>query len=382
MRILHLCLACYYVDGYNYQENVLPRINKQDGHEVLIIASTETFIENTKLGYVQSREYYTDSNIKIIRLPYVNLGPKCVSAKIRAYHKLYDHILAFRPDVIMSHDLCFFSVLDVIKYMKMHPWVKFYADTHTASYNSGLSWLSLHVLHRLYYKSLIQKALPYLKKYFYIGESEKKFSIENYKVPTSLMEYFPLGGMLWKTERYEGIRNVRRKELHIRDDELLFLHSGKMDIRKKTEELVTSFSSVPELNARLIIIGSIPEENRSLYELIKKDKRIEYLGWKNASELQEYLCAADLYCQPGSVSATLQNAICCRCAILSYPHEGYTSHLDFGQFLWVKNQKEIVEQFRNILIKRIDLYDLQEKSLQCAIEILDYRKIAAKLYGP
>lgn len=380
MRILHLCLANYYIDGYNYNENVLPRINKQDGHEVLIIASTETFVENTKLGYVHPGEYYTDSNIKIIRLPYVSLGSKYMSAKIRAYHKLYDNIAIFKPDIIMSHDLCFLSVLDVIKYLKRHPEVNFYADTHTARYNSGLNWLSLYVLHRLFYKSLIQRALPYLKKYFYIGESEKKFSIENYKVPESLMEYFPLGGMIFADEHYENIREKRRKELHIEDDELLLLHSGKMDVRKKTAELVNAFSSTLELKARLVIIGSIPEENRSLYELIESDSRIEYLGWKNAFELQEYLCAADLYCQPGSVSATLQNAICCRCAILSYPYEEYTSHLDFGQFLWASNQKEIIAQFRKILFKRISLHSLGEKASQCAAEVLDYRKIAAKLY--
>ena len=42
MRILHLCLSCFYIDGYNYQENILPRINHEDGHDVRILASTET----------------------------------------------------------------------------------------------------------------------------------------------------------------------------------------------------------------------------------------------------------------------------------------------------------------------------------------------------
>ena len=50
MKILHLCLANFYVDEFNYQENILPRINKLDGHEVYILASTETFINNTKIG--------------------------------------------------------------------------------------------------------------------------------------------------------------------------------------------------------------------------------------------------------------------------------------------------------------------------------------------
>lgn len=380
VRILHLCLANYYVDDYNYQENILPNINKEDGHEVLIIASTETFINNTKLGYVQPGEYETNSGIKVLRLPYINLKSKFVSAKIRAYKNLYNNISEFKPDIIMSHDISYFSVLDVIKYLKEHHEVKFYADTHTASYNSGLNWLSLNILHRLYYKGLIQRTLPYLQKYFYIGESEKIFSIENYKIPESLMEYFPLGGILLADEEYRLIRKKVRAELCIMKDELLFLHSGKIDAKKRTAELITAFSSVPDLKAKLIIIGNIPEQNRNLYDLITQDNRIEYLGWKNGSELQAYLCAADLYCQPGGVSATLQNAICCRCPILSYPHDEYVKHLNYGQFLWAKNENEIVENLKMLLNKKVDLRQLSPLAEKCATEVLDYKKLASRLY--
>ena len=59
------------------------------------------------------------------------------------------------------------SLLDVIRYKKDHPEVKLYADTHTAAYNSGTNWLSLHIQHRLFYKYLVQKLLPCLEKYFY-----------------------------------------------------------------------------------------------------------------------------------------------------------------------------------------------------------------------
>ena len=60
MKILHLCFSAFYIDGYNYQENVLPRINKEDGHEVYILASTETFADNTHAGYLEPSEYVTE----------------------------------------------------------------------------------------------------------------------------------------------------------------------------------------------------------------------------------------------------------------------------------------------------------------------------------
>lgn len=69
MRILHLCLACFYIDGYNYQENILPRIDRENGNEVLVIASTETYVNNSELGYVEPGEYTTFDGIHVIRIP-------------------------------------------------------------------------------------------------------------------------------------------------------------------------------------------------------------------------------------------------------------------------------------------------------------------------
>ncbi len=46
MEILHLCLGNYFVDGYGYQENIITKMHKRQGHEVLIVASTETIVDN------------------------------------------------------------------------------------------------------------------------------------------------------------------------------------------------------------------------------------------------------------------------------------------------------------------------------------------------
>lgn len=381
MKILHLCLANFYIDRYNYQENILPRINREDGHEVLILASTETFVDNMRLGYVESSEYATEYGVPIKRLSYAKIGTHFTTIKIRKYPHLYEEIAAFAPDVILSHGLSYWSVLDVIRYKKDHPEVKLYADTHTAAYNSGMNWLSLHVLHRIFYKYLIRKALPYLEKYFYIGEAERLFSLRHYGVPESLMEFYPLGGTLLPEEEYRAVRARRRAELELAENVPLLVHSGKLTASKKTDALLRAFAAVPELNARLAVLGSIPEDRKSLLlSLIEADKRVSYLGWKSGEELQEYLCACDLYCQPGGVSATMQNAVCRSCPILSYPHEVYTKDFDYGNFLWVKTEEDMADAFRLIQREPERLAELEEGSRRCARELLDYRKLAARLY--
>ena len=42
MRLVHVCLACFYVDGMAYQENLLPKYHAEQ-HEVFIITSDYAF---------------------------------------------------------------------------------------------------------------------------------------------------------------------------------------------------------------------------------------------------------------------------------------------------------------------------------------------------
>ena len=37
MKIIHCCLAAFYIDNFSYQENILPKIHKLQGNDVFII---------------------------------------------------------------------------------------------------------------------------------------------------------------------------------------------------------------------------------------------------------------------------------------------------------------------------------------------------------
>jgi 1,2-diacylglycerol 3-alpha-glucosyltransferase len=55
MKILHCCLSCFYIDNYNYQENMLVREHVRAGHEVLVLASTENYNNQGQLSYSAPR---------------------------------------------------------------------------------------------------------------------------------------------------------------------------------------------------------------------------------------------------------------------------------------------------------------------------------------
>ena len=351
-----------------------------DGHEVKIIASTETYIDNYTLGYTEPNEYVNEDGIQVKRIPYKKIINTLFTTKIRKYKNLYEEIQLFQPDIIMSHDLAYLSVLDVVRYVENHKNVKFYADTHTTADNSGTNWISLNILHRWFYKKLIKKAEPFLDAYFYIGKGEKDFSIKNYKMNPEKMEFLPLGGVIFEDDEYNRKRQNYREKLGLKNDEILLLHTGKLTELKRTEELIRAFNAVPELNAKLAIIGSIPEERKEkILALVDADSRITYLGWKQSTELIDYLCACDLYCQPGSCSATFQNAICCNCPVLSYIHESYKDY-DYGNIIWIDTEKDIENALRKIEEGSINLLEMSKSSEVCAKELLDYRALARKIY--
>lgn len=381
MRVLHLCLSCFYIDGYQYQENILPKIHKEQGHDVKIIASTETFIDNMHLGHTKPGTYTTEYGVSITRLPYKGVLGNRVNSKLRYYRGLYHEIDSFRPDIIMSHDISYGSIDEVIDYVKRHEDVILYADCHADANNSGRSVVSKYVLHRAFYRAHIKKAEPYIKKLLYISEETRQFIIENYRFDEEKLEFYPLGGIIPSVEEYNENRAKKRRELHLDEDDILILHSGKLDKNKKTIELLNAFLSIEEPKIRLAVIGSLGEDiEKKARELMQHDPRIAFLGWKTSEELQEYLCACDIYAQPGTQSATMQQAVCAGCALILYPQLSYKKDYEYGNILWAENEEEIATAIRRISDTSERLENMKRGSKRCAEEFLDYRKLAARIY--
>lgn len=379
MRIAHVALADHYTDGMTYQDNQLAEQNVRDGHEVLVVSDDAKFVDG-ELVRVGNEDTFLECGVHLIRLPYVHVVNEFISDKFRKVQGLYKILEEFKPDVILAHGMAYYSLLDVVKYKKNHMHVKLYADIHADGINSGRNWLSLHILHGLFYRFLIQGAVKYLEKYFYIGPSNKEFAMKVYGVPEELMEFLPLGAKVFGEEEYQLKREKKRRELALQEGELLLIHSGKLDELKKTDVLLRAFGKVRELRAKLVIIGSMSESIRdTLNNLIDQDRRVIFAGWKTGEELLEYLCACDLYCQPGSYSATLQNAVGCHCPVLCYPHDLYLE-VDKGNFIWVREEDDIVESFKKIETGEIQLSELAERAQACASKFLDYRELVKAIY--
>ncbi|MEG1201499.1 MAG: glycosyltransferase family 4 protein [Comamonas sp.] len=382
MKIIHCCLSNFYIDGFNYQENMLVREHVRAGHEVLVLASTENYDAQGQLSYSTPGRYSGSDGAEVLRLPYRRLGPHALMKKIRAYPSVYKQLYAAKPDVIMFHGACAWEILTMLRYKKKNPSVKLYIDSHEDFNNSARGFISKNILHRLFYRAIFKKSIPYVEKVLCISTETMDFIGGFYGCPNDKIEYFPLGGKIFDDAVHEENRTNVRVKYGIQADALVFLQSGKFDKKKRLVEALEAFQKLPRVEKiQYLIAGVLQDDVKAEVEaLLVKDDRINFLGWKNAEELMQLLCAADVYVQPGSQSATLQNSICCRCAVMV---DDVPSHHPFVKGNgWMVHDTEALAQAFNSAIHAFQEGQLQEmrsQSLSIARQLLDYEKMAQRL---
>lgn len=378
MKIVHLCLSCFYIDNYRYQENELVREHVADGHEVLVVASTESYVDNLSLGYVAAGEYMGSDGAKVIRLPYVGPVPFFLKKKLRIHPGVSEILRSFSPDVIMFHGLCGWELLTAAQYKRDNPHVRLYVDSHEDANNSAVGKLS-QLLHRYYYRPIIQRALPSIDKVLCISLETIDFCKRQYAIADQDMEFFPLGGYIADDVTFQANRREVRAELDLQEDHTVFLQSGKFDNKKKLVESLTAFAATRSEKLRFLIIGRVHESiEQQVTQLSSADPRVQYLGWRTADELYRLLCAADVYVQPGSQSATMQMSLCARrpVVIADVPsHEPFVK----GNGWKVSNQEQLTNAFVSIEKDPSVLEEMSQRSLEIASDLLDYRRMAKRL---
>jgi 1,2-diacylglycerol 3-alpha-glucosyltransferase len=371
-----MCLSCFYIDGRAYQENELVAQNVKDGHDVLVIASTEIHSETGEYTYTEPGEYQGSDGARVIRLPYSRLLPKKIARKIRMHPYVYTLLEEYRPDSILFHGLCGWELLTVAKYARNYPQVLLYADCHASWDNSARGFVSRALLHKSIYRAIISKSLPQIRKVLCISTEILDFVRDVYGVSVSDSEFFPLGGRPLSDKEYETRRVKTRKEYGIDNEDILIVQSGKLSRRKKLEESLHALSETNDERIRLIICGVIQEEIRHEVEkLIDEDWRASFVGWKSTTELTDLLCAADVYLQPGTQSVTMQNSLCARCAVILDDVPAHKVYFNDNGWL-TSESNDLVSIFCKL--SQANLVKMREKSSNLALDILDYKSLSRR----
>lgn len=380
MKIAHLCLSCFYFDGFSYQENILPRQNIADGHETIIIASLESIDRNGKMIFLNEGSYLGNDGAMVYRIPYNKKVPQKIQNKVRSYQGLLDKLYEFQPDIIYFHGISAYELLTVKKYKMLNPNVRLIVDVHSDKNNSGTNWISKYLLHKFFYRSVFKSVEPLIDKIFCCSLEAKDFAEEIYYADKKKTEFYPLGGECLSDQEYYERRLKTRKALKIGDDKIFLLQTGKINKKKKAIEALSSFSKIKSDKFIYFIAGNLEDDVKEEMErLIAEDDRVRFLGWASNDQLKDYLCASDLYIQPGSQSATMQQSLCLRNPVLL---DNVKSHTVFvKENGWLINDTSKIISILELIDKNPEILStMSKKSFDIALEFLSYKTLANKIY--
>lgn len=379
MKVLHVCICGPFTDELAYQENELIAQHVGLGHDVTVIAATDTYGSDKQLIHAKAGTMQLSCGAKLIRLPYPWGLRGWLATKVRAHRGMRECIECIQPDRIFFHGLTAWDLLTVAAYVRRNPSVKLFADCHEDFNNSAMSWTSRELLHKRFYKPIFRRCMDQISQVLCVTVESLDFAVDFYGSDRAKTRMYPLGGVIETAAVSAGRRADFRSRLEFTDADLVITQTGKLDRTKKLTLALRAFRANPSPRLKFVIAGRMTDEVRvECLPLIKADKRIINLGWQSTDELRTVLAGSDFFLQPFGQTVTTQMAMCHGCVILA---QDLPSHRwlvgdngklfrDAGEleatFQWVVENQERVEQLR-------------QASIRFAEANLDYRKLALQI---
>jgi 1,2-diacylglycerol 3-alpha-glucosyltransferase len=382
MRVLHLCLSCFYIDNYGYQENMLPKYHVLQGHEVKVIASLVSFDSKGRPCLLKNEgEYLAADGYIVARTDYKRPFYR-MNKRFRRYNNVYRDIAAFRPDTIFMHDCQFWDIFEVIKYLKQHPRVQVFVDGHTDLLNSARTWLSREILHKIVWKYCAQAIEPYTTTFFGVLPIRCDFFSTMYGIPPQKIELLVMGvdDASIPYDKREQTRTAVRHELGLSEDDFVLVTGGKIDKNKNVDVLTSAVKRIKANSIKLIVFGTINPNIEENILRLTNDSRIKFVGWVESKHLYRYFFAADLAVFPGSHSVLWEYAVGCGLPALVRRWPGM-DHMDVGGNGAYLSGDSIDELTRAIVAISSDparYQKMRDAAVAKGVDAFSYSKIAAR----
>lgn len=381
MKILHICLAAFYIDNFSYQENMLPKYHKRLGYDVSILASLQTFDKNGNADYFDNGSEYTNEyDIKVKRINYAK-GIKSIVRTLKIYNNLYDEIDKESPDIIFIHGCQFFNMNEVVRYVKDNPSIKVFVDNHCDFSNSATNWISKNILHRILWRHSAQIIEPYVERFYGVLPARVDFLIKMYNLPQDKVKLLVMGADDDKVrEALEPkVRSEIRQRYGIKDNEFLIVTGGKIDSAKKQVILlINAIKKIKRDDVKLIVFGSVTEELKNKLESLVDDELIKYIGWIDSNECYKYFAASDLVVFPGRHSVLWEQAVGTGIPIVVKKWDG-TDHIDLDgncRFLYEDSSKEIAQVLLDIIENNQKYREMKQIAKERAMKEFSYINIS------
>ena len=381
MKIIHICLACFYFEGMGYQENLLPKYHKKSGNDVTILTTDFSFLEKYGNTVKTAEDYINENKIHVKLLK--RSKRYGYYSRFNDFDRVYDELDAVKPDIIFVHGGQFVALKDVIKYCKKNKKTKLYIDQHGDYYNMRVDTLKRKFLQYWVYGIWIRKAIPYTNKYWGVTPWRCQYIKDVYKIPEEKIGLLVMGGDDEKInfEKMPQLKADIRKELNLTADDFVIVTGGKID-RAKNIHLLAEAVSHLDGKAKLVVFGKPDSEMENELSKFGNNKNFRFLGWIPSDKAYDYFLASDLAVFPGTHSVLWEQACACGIPCVFKDWEGM-HHVDTGGnciFLY-KDSSEEIKDVLNGIINDSNKYNEMKCAAEKSKKNFFYSEIAKRAIG-
>lgn len=306
MKIVHITEN--YIEGWGYQENLLPLYQKRAGHDVVVISDNDhlKYAQNPTLAekIINRGTEYEQDGIKIYKIK-TYLATSTTSFFCKG---VYEVLKKEKPDMIFHHNLNTSTLTVAARYKKRHPEVRLYADNHADWINESKN----RIWHLFYYDFLIPLQVKYLsnKVNYFIGVSPLRCQyLHNvFRVPQYKIRFLPIGCDTEQAALVGESREELKKQFDIGFQSFVIVSGGKLDRSKGTLTLIDSCNKLRHKgeDIDLVLFGKIDEEVRAY---AAQFSWITILGWCDRKTTLSLLKMADVACWPWLHTTLIEDSV-------------------------------------------------------------------------
>jgi len=382
MRILHI--MDYYVPNLGYQENYLPFIQRELGHEVGII--TSNFIPKKRRIYTKNfkkeKNEFIHNNVKIYRLKSWFSIEKMGRTVIK---NLANKIKEFNPDVIHSHGLYTYGSIISLKIVKKTN-IKLFIDIHIDNDNFHPDGLFKKTYIWLFNRFFLEDLKKYTILFLPVNPFAKKYLINNLGINQSKVQLLPLGvdGLKFfpNNKKIKKIRN----ELNLKKKDFVIISSGMFNNNKDIDILVQSIYKLSQnhSNIKLLLLGSGPNEYMTkignLVNIYKLENKVIFHDFIEHSILSDYYNASDLGVFPGKLGITTIEAVATGLPVIVCKNDATEFIIQNNNGLSFKrgDVEELTQKIREYINNPTKRKKHKQNAVQLVENKLSWKKIAER----
>lgn len=372
MKILHVCMNVPYMDGWGYQENLLPLYLYKEGVDSVVVSSAKLPPLYLKGHCYPVGETYIDG-VKIIRI-------KCYRIKnaLTFTRGLYKTLKKEKPDVIMHHNPNFTSLVVSSIYCQLNG-IKMVVDNHADYINCVQNKLYQFIFYRLMVGTVTNIFSGPIIKYYGVTYSRCDFLRDVFCVKKSKIDFLPIGTDEDLVEKLPSKEEIR-DSFNVPQDSFVVITGGKMGKGKGTPNLIRAIEKLADKghNIKLILFGLF--EDNDTEKMSQDVPFAKSYGWCDRERTLQLLKMADVACWPIHHTTLCEDAIACGTPLIIRETQT-TKHLIEGNGEYVRNGTE--EELEEAISKFLKLDIEGKKDISKAVrkmqQKLSYHSIAKKL---